>query len=347
MDDNKKMSIKTKQNTVRSVGIVFILSLVASLLSFVCEMIFAMYFGVSAETDAFTIASQIPVILFAVVTTSISTTVVPLYSKLLYGDEEGSSQKFVSKFVTLIAGVTIICVIICEIIAPVIVKLFSPGIEEKTFVYAVKFIRITFPTIIFSSVMSIFMGVLQVHKKFGRSSILTIVRQIVYAILIVVLQGLFGIYAAVCGLLIATIVEFFLSYIFAMSNVRVRPDFHLKDPYVSKAIKMSVPIFAGIGAAEINRLVDKIVASFLESGNISMLNYASKLSGAFTALIVGSISTVMFPYFAEKAAKKDRNGLSKMFFLTLMTLFWIIIRVNVVLYTRHLWTWIFLLTMSL
>lgn len=311
------MSASTKQNAAKSVGIVFILSLIASLLSFVCEMLFAQYFGVSAETDAFTIASQVPVILFSVVTTSISTTVVPLYSKLLHNDGAERSQQFISRFVTLISIVAIVFVGVCEIFAPVIVRLFSPGVEENTFIYAVKFIRISFPTIIFTALMSILMGVLHVHKKFGKSSILTVLRQCVYATSIIVLYRYIGIYSAVSGLLIAAIAEFAIAYIFTASTIKITPNFRFKDPSIVQAIKMSTPIFVGICAAEINRLVDKMVASFLESGNISMLNYASKLSGAFTSLIIGAISTVMFPYFAEKATKKDRNGLSQIFFLTL------------------------------
>lgn len=309
----------SKQNAAKSMGLVFVLSLVASFLSFVCEMLFAQYFGVSAETDAFTIASQIPVILFSVVTVSISTTVVPLYSKLLHNEGVAYSQQFVSKFMTLIAGIAIIFVAICEILAPGIVKLFSPGIAEKTFVYAVRFIRISFPTILFTGLMSVCMGVLQVHKSFGKSSLLTIIRQCVYGLCLILLHEHKGIYAAVGGLLAASVIEFVIAYAFSATEMKIKLDFQLKDANIFQAIRMSGPIFVGIGAAEINRLVDKIVASFLESGSLSMLNYASKLSGAFTSLLTSAISTVMFPYFAERAAKNDRNGLSEVFFMTLKT----------------------------
>ena len=311
------MSEHLKQNAAKSVGAVFILSLVASLLSFVCEMFFAQYFGVSAETDAFTIASQIPVILFSVVTVSISTTVVPMYSRLLYSGEKEASQQFASKFMTLTAGASILFVAVCEVLAPVIVKLFSPGVQEQTFVYAVRFIRISFPTIVFTGLMSVCMGILQVHKRFGRSSVLTVVRQCIYALCLVALHRQLGIYAAVGGLLVAAVIECFVALVFTVSEVSVKPNFRLKDASISQAIRMSGPICVGIGAAEINRLVDKIVASFLESGSISMLNYASKLSGAFTSLLTSAISTVMFPYFAERAGRKDKAGLSEIFFLTL------------------------------
>ena len=308
----------SKKNAAKSVGVVFVMSIITSLMSFVCEMLFAKYFGVSELTDAFTIASQIPVILFSVVTSSISTTVIPIYSKLLHSEGKEKAQIFVSKFLSLIVVISGALVAVAELAAPAIVKLFSPGIEGETFRYAVKFIRITFPTIIFTGLMSICMGVLQVHGKFGRSSVLNIVRQIVYGAAIVILYNYIGIYAAVYGLLFSALIEFVLAFSFTGTEIRIRPDFRFKDQSIIEAAKMSIPIFAGIGAAEINRLVDKIVVSFMESGSISMLNYASKLSGAFTALLIGSISTVMFPYFAEKVSKNDKKGLSEVFFLTLI-----------------------------
>ena len=310
---------KHSANAAKSVVLVFVLSLVTSLISFFCEMVYANYFGVSAETDAFTIASQIPVILFSVVTSSVSTTVIPLYSKIKHNDGIERAQQFASRFLTLLAVVSIALVSICELLAPLIVKLFAPGAEQITFDYAVRFIRITFPTIIFTGLMSICMGVIQVHKRFGKSSVLSIVRQIVYIAFIISLHRHVGIYAAVLGLLISSIVEFIMALAFTSREIKLSLNFHFKDSNIIEAFKMSVPIFAGIGAAEINRLVDKIVVSFMESGSISMLNYASKLSGAFTSLIIGAISTVMFPYFAEKVSQNDKKGLSETFFLTLNT----------------------------
>ncbi len=314
---SKNMSSDKKQNVAKHVGIVFVLSITTSILSFVCELLFANYFGVSSQTDAFTIASQIPNVLFSVVTASISTTVIPIYSKLLYKGDSHDATKFISRFSTLILIISIIFVVLGELFASTIVKIFSPGITTETHAHAVDFIRILFPVVVFTAMMSILMGVLQTHKKFNRSGFLTVIRQIVYALMMFLLHQVWGIYAAVFGILIAATAEGFAAYLFALRTEKIRPDFRLRDENVLTAIRMSAPIFLGIGAAEINNLVDKVVASFFESGSISLLNYASKLSGAFTSLIIGSISTVMFPYFAELSAKEDKAGLSKVFASTL------------------------------
>lgn len=73
----------SKQNVAKSAGVVFVFSLAASILSCGCQMIFANHFGVSAQTDAFSLVLQISGMRFAIVTVSITTTVAPLYSKLL------------------------------------------------------------------------------------------------------------------------------------------------------------------------------------------------------------------------------------------------------------------------
>ena len=56
------------------------------ILSFVKEAIIANYFGISVNVDAYTIAITIPVTLFAMVSVSIQSIVIPLYSDSLINE---------------------------------------------------------------------------------------------------------------------------------------------------------------------------------------------------------------------------------------------------------------------
>ncbi len=89
--------------------------------------------------------------------------------------------------------------------------------------------------------------------------------------------------------------------------------FDTHDEATRKSFKMALPVCVGIGAAEINKVVDRLIASFLETGSISSLNYASKLSSAVSSLMIKAITTIAFPEFAESAAKNDKNALAKKF----------------------------------
>ena len=70
------MSIKRLKGTIG--GLVF-MTFFSQFLSFVREIIFAYCYGTEFEADAYVMASQIPVTLFAVVTTAINTVILPVY----------------------------------------------------------------------------------------------------------------------------------------------------------------------------------------------------------------------------------------------------------------------------
>ncbi len=310
------MNSYSNKKTIMSVSIVFFMTMLTSLLSFVGELLFAQYFGVSEVTDAYSIAYQLPSTLFAVVASAVATTTIPQYTKALKEGKD-SADAFSSAFLTLIALIAVGFVVICEIFAPFVIKIFSPGLNATTNEYAVQYVRLFFPTVIFTSFMSVMMGILQTHGDFAKSGSLTVIRQFIYMVVLFVGNRFWGIYAAIFGVLIATVFEWIASVVYASKHITLRPSFNFKNDKVIEAARMTMPIIISLGAAEISAMVNKIVASFLESGSISMLSYASKLSSVFNALIINSISTVMFPFFANLSAKNDKRGLTNTYFLTL------------------------------
>ena len=82
----------TKENIAKTTIWFTIVMCIGYLVSFAKEAVVANYFGVSKEVDAYMVALQVPVILFAFVAVAIQSVVVPLYSDLLYkkGSEESN-----------------------------------------------------------------------------------------------------------------------------------------------------------------------------------------------------------------------------------------------------------------
>ena len=74
----------SKENIAKSAIGVTIVMIIGYLLSFGKEAVVAYYFGVSPEVDAYTIAIQVPVILFSFVAVAIQSVVVPIYSDIYY-----------------------------------------------------------------------------------------------------------------------------------------------------------------------------------------------------------------------------------------------------------------------
>lgn len=304
---------KTHKCIAKSAVIMTIVSSISLVFSFVQESVFAYFYGANTITDAYTIATQIPVVLFSLISTAISTVVIPCYSKELYNKGKESAGKYVSNLITAIGGITLFFILIGEVFAKYIILAFAPGMDSTTRILAVQIFRITLPTIFFTEIMNINIGVLNVHKSFVLPALTSNILNVIFVMSISVLARTYGIYAAVMGTVIGTSLEFIYSVALRRKFVKYHFILSLKDKSMIKSFKMAIPVFIGISAAEINKIVDKMVSSFLSEGSISTLNYASKLSSAVSALLISSITTVIYPEFSKSSAENDDKNMADVF----------------------------------
>lgn len=302
----------SKQIT-KSALLMTVISFISLLFSFFQESVFAFFFGANSVTDAYTVATQIPITLFSIVSTAISTIVIPCYSKEYFGKGAKSARKYVSNLTTVICVVAIVFIIICEIFARPIMLVFAPGMEEETRTLAIECFRIVLPTVLFTGIMNINIGVLNVHKKFVLPALTSNILNLTFVVSIVILHSKFGIFAAIFGTVCGTLLELFYSIILRRGVMKYAFVFDLKDEVMKQSIKMMGPVFLGIGAAEINKVVDRIVSSYLQSGSITIMNYASKLSSAVSTLLINSIATVIYPRLSENGANKNDKGAVEVF----------------------------------
>lgn len=113
---------------VRSSIIVSLILAVGYLVSFVKESIIANYFGVSADVDAYTIAITIPVVLFSIVTVSIRSVIVPIYSDLLYNMTKEVADGFISNTLCCVGVVILALIVIMELGAGFLTTFFCSWI---------------------------------------------------------------------------------------------------------------------------------------------------------------------------------------------------------------------------
>jgi len=292
-------------------------SIITLVFSFVKESVFAYYFGTTATADAYAIAIQLPVTLFSFVSTAISTVVIPNYSKELIQKSKEDARRFASNLMTLIVCFTGILLIVMEIGAPVVIKITAPGLTSETSELASSLFRMVLPTVLLTELININTGILNVHKSFVLPALGSMFLNITYVTCVILLAEKIGIHAAILGTIIGTIIQFAYSLILRTRFVKYSFVFDLKDEAMTTSLKMALPVFIGIGAAEINKVVDKMVSSFLVEGSIASLNYASKLSSAVSTLLISSIATVVYPEFSRCVNEKRYKDLADNFSFSL------------------------------
>ena len=144
---------------VKSSIIVSIILAIGYLVSFVKESIIVNYFGVSADVDAYTIAITIPVVLFSIVTVSIRSVIVPIYSDLLYNKAKDVADGFISNVICCVGTIILILIVLMELSAGYLTLLFAPGFDTVTHDLSTILLRITLLSIFFTVIIDVLVGV--------------------------------------------------------------------------------------------------------------------------------------------------------------------------------------------
>ena len=104
-----------EKNIVKAIGLVTIITIIGKVLGFARESIIAAYFGASALSDIYFVASIIPTILFTALSLAISTGIVPIYVEENKKNKENATS-LISALGTLLFIIAIIITIICIIL---------------------------------------------------------------------------------------------------------------------------------------------------------------------------------------------------------------------------------------
>lgn len=308
-----------KGNIVRtSLGVTLVLCL-GYAVSFFKESVIANYFGAGASVDAYTIALQIPVVLFSFVAVAIRSVVLPLYTDLRinHGDEE--SREYINVLITILSIFSLVFIAVLFFFAHYVIKVFAPGFSPETNVEASNLLRILSPTILTTIISNICVSVLNVHDKFVLPSLAVLALNTTLIICVLLLHSWMGIASAAIGQLLGCFVEVLFLYLLMRKHVELRFKLDIHNRHIIKSLKMSLPIIWSTSLAEIAAIVNRIVASFLFAGSIAVLNYASKINSVFMSLFTSAIATIIYPMYAESAARNDMSELCNRVNKTLST----------------------------
>ena len=296
------MKLNRMGNTV---SILIFITAFSQIISFVRESVFAYYYGTNVEADIYVIASQIPVTLFAVISSAVNTIMLPLYIEKKETQGILKAQSFLKSSICIFTVFSVIFVIFAELAAEMLVSLFAPGFEGEVKDTIVLYIRILLPTTIWTLTINILTACFNSSNNFSYPVTASMIQNIAIIVSMLAIARALGVMAAVLG----TVIGIVLNFIFLAIPYKeiLFASIDLKETWSDlKRILCKIgPVTLGVGVAEINQVIDRALASGMDTGSITALNYANKLSVAFSALILSGIATVSFKKFSEFYAKKN------------------------------------------
>ncbi|MCR4418658.1 MAG: murein biosynthesis integral membrane protein MurJ [Clostridia bacterium] len=307
--------IPSKRNAgaavARAAAGVMAATLVSKFLGFGREAALAAVFGASALTDAYLVAAVIPTMLFGIVNAAITTVGIPVLSEYLHREEKRPQLPSLvwSSFHAVLLVLALICLAALPL-APWLVRLLAPGFGPEQAGLTAAMVRIMLPAAVFMGLAGWAQGVLNAHRHF----LVPAAVGIPYNLVLISAIFLSGAFWGITGLAWATVLAVASQFVIQLPALRRRglryaPVLDPAHPGLKKMAVLVLPVLVGVGAGQLNLVVDRMLASGLPEGSISALNYALKVIQIPQGLLAASLITVLYPSFAQKAVAHDLPGL--------------------------------------
>ncbi len=161
-------------NLLRTLATVSSMTLVSRILGFVRDMLVARVFGASVATDAFFVAFRIPNLLRRLFAEgAFSQAFVPILGEYKNRRTEAETRKLIDHIAGLM-GIALFAITLIGIIAaPLVIYISAPGFSgsPQKFELTVELLRITFPYILFISLVSLAGGILNTARQIQRTCV--------------------------------------------------------------------------------------------------------------------------------------------------------------------------------
>lgn len=273
------------------------LTLISKILGFLREIFLSYFYGASSTTDAYLVALTIPGVLFAFFSTAVAIGFVPTFTRV--SDDIEERNNFVNNIFSmlLIASTAIVILTIC--FAEQLVYILAPGFDQETKYLAIKFTQIFVFGVYFSCWLSVFVAFLNFFRKFTIVALAGIPFNL-SILLSIVLSYYYSIYWLVAGAVLGKLLEIILLYpVVKKFDYKFKFILDFRDKHVKHLIILSLPLTLSIAVNQINIIVDKSIASTLEVGAISAINYSYYLVQLVVGIFVMSVATIFFPDLAR------------------------------------------------
>ncbi len=281
-------------------------TLISRVLGFLRDILIAGILGAGAGADAFFVAFKLPNLfrrLFA--EGAFSMAFVPMYAGRVEDGGKEQAQAFAEAAFSVLFWTLLLFVTVFELAMPLVMYGFAPGFVgvPGKFDLAVTLTRITFPYLMFVSLVSLMAGVLNSLGRFAAAAATPILLNFC---LIGAILGLANFtetpsHALAWGVAAAGVVQFIWLYAAcAREGIWLRLPRPRLTKDVRRLVRRMLPVALGAGIYQINLVIDTIIASLLPTGSIAYLFYADRVNQLPLGVIGVAVGTALLPLLSRQ-----------------------------------------------
>lgn len=288
------------------------MTLISRVFGFIRDVVIARVFGAGLATDAFFIAFKIPNLLRRLFAEgAFSQAFVPILAE--YKNRRGEAEtRLLVDHVAALLGLSLFVVTLAGVVAaPAIIYVSAPGFiaTPEKFDLTVSLLRVTFPYILFISLVALAGGILNTYSRFSVPAVTPVLLNLSFIAFALWAAPHFDppVMALAWAVFVGGAVQLAFQVPFLL-RIRMLPRFRLdlKDAGVWRIARLMAPAVFGVSVGQVSLLINMIFASFLVTGSVSWLYYADRLMEFPTGLLGAALGTILLPslsrHYAERAS---------------------------------------------
>ena len=303
-------------NLLRILATVSSLTMVSRILGYVRDFFIARIFGAGLLTDAFFVAFKIPNLLRRLFAEgAFSQAFVPILAE--HKNRSGDTKSLIDAIATVLFLALVIAAALGMAAAPIIVYLTAPGFaaEPEKFALTVTLLRITFPYIVFISLVALAAGILNTWNRFAVPAITPALLNVAFIVGAAFFAEHFDppvlvlAWAVFAGGLLQLVFQ--VPFLLKMKLMpRWRLDF--SHPGLRRVLLLMAPAAFGVSVSQISLLLNQIFASFLPTGSVSWLYYADRLMELPAGVLGVAVGTILLPSLSKYHASANATEYSRL-----------------------------------
>lgn len=296
------------------------------------SMVFAHYFGLEMEADAFTAALRIPNFLQNLLGEgALSASLIPVYAALLARGDRREADRVAGAVASILALVVSALVLAGVLGTPLFIDAIALGFQGAKRDLTIQIVRILFPGTGLLVLSAWCLGVLNSHHRFLLSYTAPVMWNAAMIATLVIFGGsalprlaVLLAWGSVVGSALQVAVQ--LPIVF-----RIAPDLRfaldIASDHVRTVVRNFVPVFISRGVVQVSAYVDALIASFLPTGAVAALTNAQLLYTLPVSLFGMSVSAAELPAMSgalgsdpegsETIRKRLNSGLGQIAFFVI------------------------------
>lgn len=294
------------------------LTALSRIMGFIRDVLMARILGAGMIADCFVLAFKLPNFfrrLFA--EGAFSAAFVPMFASMVEGEglppdataeqKKAAAVRFAEEALAALFASLLLFVSLCQIFMPAVMTVLGAGFVDNAekFDLAVALTRITFPYLLFISLVSLLGGILNALHRFAAVAFTPILLNLfmVGSLLFFSRAGQTPAHALAWGVSLSGVAQFVWLYVACRrEGVRLRLRLPRLTPQVKKLLLVMMPVALGAGAFQVNLLMDTFLAGFLADGSLAFLYYADRLNQLPLGVIGIAVGTALLPMLSRQVA---------------------------------------------